>query len=123
MTMGARSALWLCARQELVLAVRSRWMQTFAVVFAALAVAVAGYGYVLSGGRGGRDFSRAAAALLQLVLLLVPLTALVFGMMVLPPESGAVELLFSQPARRTVDVGGQLIGLLIALVASQAIGF
>src|SRR5688500_7079311 len=107
MRMGARSALWLCARQELVLAVRSRWMQTFAVVFAALAVAVAGSGYVLSGGSGVQDFSRTAASLLQLVLLLVPLTALVFGIMVLTPESGAVELLFSQPARRAVVVGGQ----------------
>ena len=43
-----RSVLWLCARYELVLAVRSRWLQTFAVVFAGLALAVAGAGYILA---------------------------------------------------------------------------
>ena len=31
--------IWLCARYELVLAVRSRWLQIFAVVFAGLALA------------------------------------------------------------------------------------
>ena len=43
----------LFAREELVLALRSRWTQIFAVVFGVLAVAVSGAGYVLSGGHGG----------------------------------------------------------------------
>ena len=45
------SPLLLFARQELRLALRSRWTQIFAAVFGALCLGVAGAGYVLSGGR------------------------------------------------------------------------
>ena len=68
--------IWLCARYELVLAVRSRWLQIFAVVFAGLALAVAGAGYVLSGGHGVQNFSRTAISLVQLVLLVQRLVML-----------------------------------------------
>jgi Cu-processing system permease protein len=118
-----RHPLRLVARQELVLAARSRWTQIFAVVFAALALAVASSGYVLSGGHGVQDFARTAASLVQLVLILVPLTSLLIGVLSLAPERGAAELLFSQPlARRTVLLG-KLLGLFQALVGAQALGF
>ena len=117
------NALWLCARQELTLAVRSRWTQTFALVFAALAVAVAGTGYILSGGSGVQDFARTAVSLVQLVLLLVPLTALLIGVLSLCPERGAAELLFSQPVARPTILMGKLLGLFAALFAAQALGF
>jgi Cu-processing system permease protein len=117
------SPLWLCARQELTLAVRSRWTQIFAIVFAALALAVAASGYVLSGGAGVQDFARTAASLVQLVLLLVPVTALLIGIMALAPERGAAEILFSQPVARSTILYGRLLGLFEALAAAQAIGF
>ncbi len=113
----------LCAMQELRLSVRSRWTQIFAVVFAGLALAVAASGYVLSGGSGLQDFSRTAASLVELVLILVPLTALVFGVMALTPDAGAAELLYSQPVPRPTILLGKLAGLCLALVASQAVGF
>jgi Cu-processing system permease protein len=117
------TALLLCAREELALALRSRWTQTFAVAFAALALAVALSGYVLSGGSGVQDFARTAASLVQLVVLLVPLTALLIGVLALAADRGAAELLYSQPvARRTILVG-KLLGLFEALAAAQAIGF
>lgn len=116
-------AFTLCAMQELRLSVRSRWTQTFAVVFAVLALAVASSGYVMSGGSGLQDFSRTAASLVELVLLLVPLTALVFGVMALTPDVGAAELLYSQPVSRPVILLGKLTGLGLALLASQAVGF
>jgi Cu-processing system permease protein len=119
----ARSALVLCARQELRLAVRSRWTQIFAVVFAALALAVAASGYVLAGGAGVQDFARTAASLVQLVLLLVPLTSLLLGVLALAPERGAAEILYSQPVARRTILWGQLLGLLAALLAAQAVGF
>jgi Cu-processing system permease protein len=120
--MNAR-ALFLIARQERVLAIRSRWIQIFAVVFALLALAVAASGYVLSGGHGVQDFARTAASLLQLVLLLVPLTALLIGVLSLAPDRGAAELLFSQPVARRTILLGKLLGLFEALVAAQAVGF
>jgi Cu-processing system permease protein len=115
--------LLLVARQELVLAVRSRWTQIFAIVFAGLALAVASSGYVLSGGYGVQDFARTGASLVQLVLLLVPLTSLLIGVLSLAPDRGAAELLFSQPLSRRTILLGKLLGLFEALVASQALGF
>jgi Cu-processing system permease protein len=117
------SVLLLCARQELTLAVRSRWTQTFAAVFAVLALAVAASGYVLSGGHGVQDFARTAVSLVELVLLLVPLTALVIGVLALCPDRGAGELLFSQPVARSTILVGQLLGLFAALLGAQALGF
>ena len=113
---------FLFARQEMTLAVRSRWTQIFAVVFAALALAVASSGYILSGGGGVQTFSRTAASLVQLVILLVPLTSLVIGVLTLAPDRGAAELLFSQPVPRRTILFGRLLGLFAALAAAQAIG-
>jgi Cu-processing system permease protein len=117
------SQLSLFAREELVLALRSRWTQIFAAVFGVLAFAVAGAGYVLSGGHGVQDFARTAVSLVQLVLLLVPLTALVIGVLALAPERGAAELVFSQPVSRGTILFGKLLGLFQALAAAQAVGF
>ena len=116
------SPLLLCARQELTLAVRSRWMQIFAAVFAMLSLAVASSGYIVSGGSGVQDFARTAASLVGLVLLLVPLTSLVIGVLALSPDRGAAELLFSQPVSRKAILFGRLLGLFAALAAAQAVG-
>ena len=116
-------AVHLFASEELVLALRSRWTQIFAVVFGVLAASVAGAGYVLSGGHGVQDFARTAVSLVQLVLLLVPLTALVIGVLSLAPERGAAELVFSQPVSRGTILFGKLLGLFQALGAAQAVGF
>jgi len=117
------SMIWLMARYELLLAVRSRWLQIFAAVFAMLALAVAGAGYILSGGHGVQDFSRTAVSLVQIVLLLVPLAALVFGGLALTPDRGAAELIYSQPISRRVVLIGRMLGVWIALAAAQLIGF
>ena len=122
-TISSLQALRLCARQELTLAIRSRWTQTFAAAFAALSLAVAVSGYVLSGGRGVQDFARTAASLIQLVLFLVPLTALLLGVLTLASDRGNAELLFSQPVARGTILMGRVLGLFEALVAAQAIGF
>lgn len=116
-------AVWLCGRHELLLATRSRWLQLFAVIFAGLALLVAGSGYVLSGGHGLQDFARTAVSLVQLVLLIVPLAALVFGALVLSPERGAAELLYAQPVPRATILAGRVAGLFVALIAAELIGF
>jgi Cu-processing system permease protein len=121
--MNALSSVWLCARYELVLAARSRWLQIFAVVFAGLALAVASAGYILSGGHGVQDFARTAVSLVQLVLLLVPLAALVFGGLALTAERGAAELLYSQPVSRGRLLVGRMLGVWAALAAAESVGF
>lgn len=115
--------VWLCARHELLLAARSRWLQWFAVVFAGLALLVSASGYVISGGYGLQDFARTAVSLVQLVLLIVPLAALVFGSLTLSPERGAAELLYAQPVPRAVILTGRVIGLFLALAAAELVGF
>jgi len=122
-TPGRLATIGLFASQELTLAVRSRWTAIFAVVFAALALAVGGSGYILTGGLGLQDFARTASSLVQVVLLLVPLTALLIGVQALATERGAAELLFAQPVARGTVVVGKLLGLFQALAAAQAIGF
>ncbi len=117
------SALWIVASQELVLAARSRWTQIFAAVFALLALAVAASGYVLSGGSGFQDFARTSASLVQLVVLVVPLVALLLGVLALSPERGTAELLYSQPVSRGAILVGKLLGLLAALSAAELVGF
>ena len=121
--MSPRRQLWLCAEHELVLAVRSRWLQTFAAVFAVLVLLVSASGYVLSGGSGVQEFSRTATSLVELVLLIIPLTSITFGVTQLTPERGAAELLFAQPVTRSVVLTGRVIGLCLALVGAQALGF
>ena len=117
------SVLWLVARQELLLAMRSRWTLIFALVFAALSLGVATSGYILSGGSGFQDFSRTSASLVQLVVLVVPLASLLMGVLALSPERGTAELLFSQPVSRTSILLGQMLGLFGALAAAQLVGF
>jgi Cu-processing system permease protein len=117
------SPLLLVARQELLLAARSRWTQIFAVVFAVLALGVAASGYVLSGGRGFQDFARTSASLVELVALVVPLAALLMGVLALAPERGTAELLYAQPISRTTVLLGKLIGLFAALSAAECVGF
>jgi Cu-processing system permease protein len=118
-----RRLLSLFAENELLLAVRSRSTAIFAVVFGALALAVGVSGYVLTGGTGMQDFARTAVSLVQMVLLLVPLTALVVGVLALTPERGSAELVFAQPVSRGTILIGRLVGLLVALGGAQLIGF
>ncbi len=113
----------LVARQELLLAARSRWTQIFAAVFALLALGVSASGYILSGGRGFQDFARTSASLVQLVVLLVPLASLLMGVLALAPERGTAELLFSQPISRRTILAGKLLGLFAALAAAELVGF
>jgi Cu-processing system permease protein len=117
------SLVLLLARQELLIAARSRWTQIFAAVFAFLALGVSASGYILSGGRGFQDFARTSASLVQLVALVVPLASLLMGVLALAPERGTAELLFSQPVSRRQILLGKLLGLFAALAAAESIGF
>lgn len=115
--------LRLCAAQERLLSMRSRWTQLFAGVFSALAVATAAAGYIMSGGSGIQDFARTSASLIQLVLLIVPLSAIMMSVLALTPERGGAELLLAQPVDRRDVLAGTLLGLFQALVLAQALGF
>jgi Cu-processing system permease protein len=115
--------LRLFAAEELKIALRSRWTQIFAVVFAILAGGVAAAGYVISGGHGVQDFSRTSASLVHLVVLIVPLVSLMLGVLSLSLERGAAEVVFALPVSRWTILLGRLLGLFAALALAQSFGF
>ncbi len=115
--------LRLFAAEELKIALRSRWTQIFAVVFAILAGGVAAAGYVISGGHGVQDFSRTSASLVHLVVLVVPLISLMLGVLSLSLERGAAEVVFALPVSRWTVLLGRLMGLFVALALAQSFGF
>ena len=123
MTAKPHSLVLLVARQELLLAARSRWTLVFAGVFGLLSLGVSASGYILSGGYGFQDFARTSASLVQLVVLVVPLASLLMGVLALAPERGTAELLYSQPVSRRTILVGKLLGLLAALSAAELVGF
>jgi Cu-processing system permease protein len=116
-------SLRLFAAEELKIALRSRWTQIFAIVFAVLACGVAGAGYVITGGHGVQDFSRTSASLFHLVVLIVPLISLMLGVLSLSLERGAAEMVFALPVSRRTILGGRLLGLFAALTLAQSFGF
>lgn len=115
--------LRLFAGEELKIALRSRWTQIFAAVFAVLACGVSGAGYVISGGHGVQDFSRTAASLVHLVVLIVPLISVMLGVLSLSLERGAAEVVFALPVSRWTILVGRLLGLFLALALAQSFGF
>ncbi|MBX7187348.1 MAG: ABC transporter permease [Vicinamibacteria bacterium] len=115
--------LRLFAAEELKIALRSRWTQIFAVVFAILASGVAAAGYVISGGHGVQDFARTSASLVHLVVLIVPLVSLMLGVLSLSLERGAAEVVFALPVSRRTILLGRLLGLFAALALAQSFGF
>ena len=100
----------------------SRWIADVRRRIRGARLLVASSGYMLTGGTGVQDFSRTAASLLQLVLLMVPLTSVLFGVIALTPEVGAAEMLYSQPVQRREILAGKLAGLWLALAASEPLG-
>lgn len=115
--------LRLFAAEELKIALRSRWTQIFAVVFAILAAGVAAAGYVISGGHGVQDFARTSASLVHLVVLIVPLVSLMLGVLSLSLERGAAEVVFALPVSRWTILFGRMLGLFVALALAQLFGF
>lgn len=113
----------LFAFEELKIALRSRWTQIFAAVFAVLASSVAGAGYIISGGHGVQDFARTSASLVHLVVLIVPLISLMLGVLSLSLERGAAEVVFALPIARRTILAGRLAGLFLALALAQSFGF
>ena len=117
------NALRTIARQELVINIRNRWTLVFAAVFGALVLAISYFGLVTGGNVGFQGFARTSASLLNMVLYIVPLVALVMGTHSFTSETGASELLFSQPVTRGEILLGKFLGLFASIFIATLIGF
>jgi ABC-type transport system involved in multi-copper enzyme maturation permease subunit len=115
----------LLAARELRAAMRGRWFFVGAVSFGLLAVAVARLGMEGAQEWGINGLDRTAAALLNLVLLFVPLLALPLGASSFAGEAedGVLPYLIAQPLTRAEAFAGKLVGLLVSMSLSLLIGF
>ncbi len=106
---------------EFRMAARSRWTIASALLFAGAAAAMSYFGLFGAGYLEFQGFERTAISLLSLATYLAPLLGLVLG---LGTFSGGemLDLLFAQPAGRTVVVLGKLAGLSLTIAAAVAAG-
>jgi Cu-processing system permease protein len=115
----------LLAGREIRYSWRGRWLVIGAGAFGLLAVAVAGLGMAGAERWGISALDRTSAALLNLVLLFVPLLTLPLGASSFSGEleDGTLPYLVAQPVTRTEVFTGKLLGLLAAMSISLLIGF
>lgn len=113
------------AAREVRSSVRNRWSLVGAVAFALLAVSVAHLGMSGAAEWGVSAFDRTSAALLNLVLLFVPLLALPLGATSFAGEAedGTLSYLVAQPLTRGEVFAGKLCGLVAAITLSLLTGF
>ena len=115
----------LLAARELRTSLRGRWFLVGAVSFGLLAFAVTRLGMAGAQQWGVSGLDRTAAALLNLVLLFVPLLTLPLGTASFAGEAedGVLPYLVAQPLTRAEAFAGKLLGLLVAMSLSLLIGF
>jgi Cu-processing system permease protein len=110
------------ARLEMTAAARLKWIRLLTAAFALLAAAAAysaGAANELSGADG---FERTTMALVPVVLILVPLSALILGVSGQCAETGSEPFLFGQPVGRGTVLIARWLGESAALATTIAIG-
>ena len=117
--------IWLLIQKEIRDTGRSRWFIIFSLAFIVLALALAWLGLAGIGSLGIGGFSRTAASMVNLVLLMVPLMGLVMGAMNLSSERerGYLLYLLSQPISMTEAILGKYAGLSLSMLATLLLGF
>ncbi|MBP6183806.1 MAG: ABC transporter permease [Saprospiraceae bacterium] len=93
--------------------IRSRWALIYTLFYAVLTISL----LALSGG-----MSKVIISLMNVILVLVPLIATMFGVMYYYNSREFTELLLSQPLRRTSIFFGQYLGVALSLSLSLLIG-
>jgi Cu-processing system permease protein len=111
------------AREEYRRALETRWLFGFTVLFAALVLGLSYFGLSQSREVGFQGFARVTLSLMNLVLLIVPLTGIMLGVTSIAGGGEALALVLAQPVRRIEVLLGRFVGLGAALTAAQALGF
>jgi len=111
------------ARQQFTLILRSKWLLSFGLLFAFLAIFISYFGH--SGSSGFEGFSRMSASLLNLNLLLIPLIALLVGGLFLSgeKEDRGLMLLLTYPVNSFSVIIGKYVGLLVSLWTVVTFGY
>ncbi|MHC4224541.1 MAG: ABC transporter permease [Planctomycetota bacterium] len=110
------------ARHELRIVLRSRWVAVYALVFAALTLAVSYFGLTIIEFTGFQEFDRTAVSLLNLILYVVPLATMLMAVQSFREEGGATDQLFTEPVTKGEIVLGKLAGLSMAHLVGIEVG-
>jgi len=125
--MSARQASWrrvgVVAREEYRRALETRWLFTFTALFALLVLGLSYFGLAQSREVGFQGFARVTLSLMNLVLVIVPLTGLMLGVTSIAGGGESLSLLLAQPVSRGEVLAGKFLGLAAALGVAQALGF
>jgi len=111
------------AREEYRRALETRWLFGFTALFAALVLGLSYFGLAQGREVGFQGFARVTLSLMNLVLLIVPLTGLVLGVTSIAGSGDTLPLLLAQPVTRGEVLAGKFLGLSAALSVAQALGF
>ena len=125
--MSARRASWrrigVVAREEYRRALETRWLFAFTTMFALLVLGLSYFGLAQGREVGFQGFARVTLSLMNLALVIVPLTGLMLGVTSLAGGGGSLSLLLAQPVSRGEVLAGKFLGLGAALGVAQALGF
>lgn len=121
----ARAEVLLLAAQEMRQAWRNRVFLIYAAAFTALALGLGWLSTAGLAGAGATGLGRAAASLVHLVLLVVPLMGLTLGAGALAGdrERGVLLYLLSHPVSCAQVLLGKLLGLGGAMLSALLVGF
>lgn len=119
------AAVAAIAAKEMRDARHNRWFLLDAAAFLLLALGLSYLGLTGDGLQGMAGFGRTSAALVNLVLLIVPLMGLSVGAMSMAAERerGTLATLLSQPVTRLELLAGKWLGIASALAAALLVGF
>ncbi len=125
--MSARQTSWrrvgVVAREEYRRALETRWLFGFTALFALLVLGLSYFGLAQSREVGFQGFARVTLSLMNLVLIIVPLTGLMLGVTSIAGGGESLSLLLAQPVSRGEVLAGKFLGLAAALGVAQALGF
>lgn len=112
-------------RKEIRDAARNRWFALFAGGFTILTLALSWMALSGVGSYGVAGFGRTTAAMINMVLLIVPLMGFTLGAMAIATdrERGALAYVMAQPVTSLEVLLGKFLGLSLALAAALLIGF
>lgn len=120
---GRWSRIGTVAAEEYRRALEGRWLLGFSILLTALILGLSFFGLAQGREVGFQGFARVTLSLMNLVLLIVPLTGLMLGVASVANSTGALPLLLAQPVSRTEVFAGKFLGLAAALIVAQAVGF
>jgi Cu-processing system permease protein len=113
----------LIALQEFNLNRRNKWILYFAGLFVCLTFFISYFGMVTSGYSGFQDFVRTSTSLINLTALIIPLFALILGVLSFISNREYFDLMVTQPIARHKIILGKYFGLLVTLVIATLLGF